>query len=265
VELFDGLRAEGKQTLVPFLTAGYPDLDATVALLKDFEARGLKVCELGIPYSDPIADGPVIQASYTEALARGVTAGAIFDAVRRYRREGGGMALVAMVSYSIVFRHGVEQYFADARDAGFDAMIIPDLPMEEEQRIEPVAARHGLANILLIAPTSSKKRKLQIASCSRGFIYYMSIAGITGERDRLPPATISAVTELRKHTPTPICVGFGISNAATVAEVCKAADGAIVGSAIMHRVSDAAAKNLGRDEMVRRVGGFVGELLAPLQ
>jgi tryptophan synthase alpha chain len=265
VEAFAALRAAGKQTLLPFITAGYPDLAATEALLMEFERRGIHVCELGIPFSDPIADGAVIQASYTQALAAGVCSKGIFEMVARYRAAGGKMALAAMVSYSIIFRHGVAQYLQQARAAGFDAMIIPDLPLDEADKIAPLAEQAGLANILLISPTTPAARRLEIAAHSRGFIYYMSIAGITGERDRLPPATIAAVAELRRHTQTPVCVGFGISNAATVAEVCKAADGAIVGSAIVHRITDAVKAGLSREAMVQQVGAFVGELLAPVK
>ena len=131
LQTFAEFRQAGRPTLVPFLTAGYPDLDATEALLKDFERRGVRICELGIPFSDPIADGPTIQASYTAVLDGGVTCSDIFEMVRRYRDGGGQMALAAMVSYSIVFRHGADAYLAEAKQAGFDGLIVPDLPMEE--------------------------------------------------------------------------------------------------------------------------------------
>ncbi len=247
---------------MPFLTAGYPDLETTAALLKDFEGRGVRIVELGIPFSDPIADGPTIQASYTEALAGGVTSEKIFDMVRSCRSGGGNLAMVAMVSYSIVFKHGVEDYLAAAAGAGFDGLIIPDLPLEEAGELEPLAASAGLANVMLIAPTTPPDRRLEIARHSRGFIYFISIAGITGERARLPEESIRAVAELRKHTDTPVCVGFGISNAETVAHVCEVADGAIVGSAFIHRITDAQAAPL--DELVKKVGDFVSELLKPI-
>ncbi|HET6429099.1 MAG TPA: tryptophan synthase subunit alpha, partial [Phycisphaerae bacterium] len=147
--------------------------------------------------------------------------------------------------------------------AGFDGLIIPDLPLEEAGGLEPVAAAAGLANVMLIAPTTPPERRLEIARHSRGFIYYISVAGITGERAKLPEATIQAVAELRTHTETPLCVGFGISNPQTVAHVCEVADGAIVGSAIVHRITDAKGEPV--DALVKRIGGFVGELIAPLQ
>jgi len=262
VKTFAGLRSADKKALLPFITAGYPDLETTQALLHDFERRGVRVCELGIPFSDPIADGPTIQASYGETLARGVRVGQILQMVRRYRAAGGRVALVAMVSYSIVFRRRPEAWLAAAREAGFDATIVPDLSLEEAGGFEPLAASCGLANVMLVAPTTPQERKLRIAAHSRGFIYYISVAGITGERDRLPPETTAAVSDLRKHTDTPICVGFGISNPQTVRRVCEAADGAIVGSAIVRRIGD--AKDAPRERLVEQVGRFVGELLAPV-
>ncbi|MHC4716357.1 MAG: tryptophan synthase subunit alpha [Planctomycetota bacterium] len=262
VKTFAALRSEGKTTLVPFLTAGYPSLEVTAALLAGLESRGVRIVELGIPFSDPIADGPTIQASYTEALAAGVTSDAVFEVVRTYRSGGGEMALAAMVSYSIVYRHGVESYLRAAARAGFDGLIVPDLPLEEAGDLEPLASAAGLANVMLIAPTSPPDRRLEIAKHSRGFIYYISVAGITGERDRLPEETTQAVAELRTHTDTPICVGFGISNPQTVAHVCEVADGAIVGSAIIHRITD--GKDLPADELVARVGDFVAEMIEPV-
>ena len=262
VRVFAELRSAGRHTLMPFITAGYPDLETTEALLADFERRGVRICEIGIPFSDPIADGPTIQASFTDALERGVTVGKIFQMIRRYRDGGGKLALTAMGSYSIIYRHGVEAYLAEAAAAGFDGLIIPDLPFEEAGAIEPIAARHGLANVLLIAPTTPPARRLDIAARSQAFIYYISVAGITGQRDSLPPETIDAVSELRTHTDTPICVGFGISKPETVASICRVADGAIIGSAIIRQITDHRSEP--REALVEKVGEFVSELLQPL-
>ena len=264
IRTFAELRKTGGRTLLPFVTAGYPDLATTAALLADFERRGVRICEIGIPFSDPIADGPTIQTSYTAALGKGVASGGIFEMVAKHRSHSGGgkMALVAMVSYSIVFRHGAEEYLSQAKAAGFDGMIIPDLPVDEAAGMEALASGVGLCNVLLIAPTTPPDRRVEIARQSQGFIYYISVAGITGERDRLPDETIAGVAELRRHTDTPICVGFGISNPQTVETVCSVADGAIVGSAIIRRITDAIDSPT--DEIVAKVGNFVGELLAPL-
>jgi len=257
------LKAAGKKALLPFITAGYPNLEATVALLHEFERRGANVCELGIPFSDPIADGPTIQASYTDALAAGVNSARIFAAVKRYRDEGGQLALIAMVSYSIVYRHGVQQYLADAAAAGFDGLIIPDLSLEEAPALEKTAAAAGLANVMLIAPNTPAARQIEIARHSRGFIYFISVAGTTGERDKLPEQTIAAVAELRKHTDTPVCIGFGVARPEMVAKVCAVADGAIVGSAIVHRITD--HKSAEPEKIAHALGEFIGELLEPIR
>jgi len=262
VKTFRQQRTNHAKTLVPFITAGYPDLATTAALLVDFESRGVKVCELGVPFSDPIADGPTIQASYTEALAAGVNSDQILGLVKEYRDTGGQMCLLAMVSYSIVFYHGVEHYLECLAQAGFDGLIVPDLSLEEAPALESMATAQGLANVMLIAPNTPPARQLEIARHSRGFIYFVSVAGITGERSELPKATIGTVQELRKHTDTPICVGFGISNAAMVSNACRAADGAIVGSALVHRLIDKKTSPLG--DRVTGVGEFVAELMAPI-
>ena len=269
ISAFAELRAANKKTVLPFITAGYPNLETTAALLKEFASQGVRICELGIPFSDPVADGPVIQASYTAALDAGVTSDKIFAMVKKFRKSQSAIcnlqfAIIAMVSYSIVFRHGVKEYFRQAKAAGIDGFIIPDLPLDEAAGVEKLASEMGLCNIMLISPTTARKRRLEIAHHSRGFIYYMSVAGITGERKSLPQATIDGVAELRKHTGTPVCVGFGVSNAATVRTVCHVADGAIVGSAIVHRITEALAKKTSRAKLVRQVGDFVGELLEPL-
>ena len=275
VNAFTELRAAGKKTLVPFLTAGYPNLETTASLLGDLEKRGVRICELGIPFSDPIADGPTIQASYTATLETGAKVKDIFDMVRKYRvstsserKEAGSstndLALIAMVSYSIVFRCGAEAFCSEAADAGFDGLIVPDLPIDEAAKFAPMAAAHGMCNIMLIAPTTPPQRRLEIAKASTGFVYYISVAGITGERDKIPPETIEAVMELRKHVETPICIGFGVSKPDTVTEVCRAADGAIVGSAIIHRITDAMKDNLSREELVEKIGSFISELLKPI-
>ncbi|MCE5278595.1 MAG: tryptophan synthase subunit alpha [Planctomycetaceae bacterium] len=257
---FAALRASGKRTMVPFLTAGFPDLKTTGALLAEIEARGVAVCEIGFPFSDSIADGPTIQSSYYHALEGGVTCEGIFEMVKAYRKGGGKMALVAMVSDSIVYRRGYEGFSAAAAEAGFDALLIPDLPLEEALKVQPVAASHGLCCIMLVAPTSTAERREQIARSSTGFVYYMSVAGITGARTALPAATLAAVAELKTKTDTPICVGFGISSPEMVSEVCKAADGAIVGSAIVAQIAKRTADH--PQTLVKDIGNFVAELLA---
>jgi tryptophan synthase alpha chain len=264
VKAFSERAAAGKKNLLPFLTAGYPDVDTTAAMLRDFEARGCVLCELGIPYSDPIADGPVIQASMTAALQNGLKVADIFTMVRAYRDAGGAMGLLAMLSYSIVFRRGPAEFCRQAAEAGFDGLIVPDLPLDEAAAFEEIARQAGLCNVMLTSPTTPQDRRIRIARHTSGFLYYMSVAGITGERKTLPPETLQNVAELRTHTDAPICVGFGISSGAMVEEVCRSADGAIVGSAIIHKITDAMNAGADRDGIVRSAGEFVTSLLKPL-
>jgi tryptophan synthase alpha chain len=265
VKAFADLQAEGKKTLLPFITAGYPDLVTTAELLAEIERQGARVCELGIPFSDPVADGPTIQASYTAALEQGVTLAGVLDIVKQYREVGGKLGLLTMLSYSIVHRHGPEAFCAMAAEAGIDGLIVPDLPLEEAERFAEIATAAGLCNVLLIAPTTPEDRKRDIARHCTGFVYYISVAGITGERKALPPETIESVRQLKGELDTPICVGFGISSGEMVKEVCSAADGAIVGSAIIHQITDAINKGLPREELVDAVGSFVGKLIKPVR
>ncbi len=263
VQAFADLRASGRKTVLPFVTAGYPSLETTGAILRKLDTLGVRVCELGFPFTDPVADGPVIQASYTAALESGVKVGAIFDTVARFRKAGGKLAVVGMVSYSIVYRYGPDRFVRDAAASGFDGLIVPDLPLDESADMEALAAGGGLALVQLIAPTTPPERQVEIARRSRGFVYYISVSGITGERTQLPPATVEAVGELRTHTDTPVCVGFGVSGPEIVANVCRTADGAIVGSAIVHRITD--HKSDPPERIAEVVGEFVADLLAPLK
>ncbi len=264
INAFTELKASNRKALIPFLTSGYPNLETTGAMLAGIEARGGHICELGFPFSDPIADGPTIQASYTRALDSGITVDGIFDVVGKYRAGGGTMAMVAMVSYSIVFRRGVEEFCREASQAGFDGLIVPDLPIEESDRVSVFARENGLCNITLISPTTPKERQIQLVKASSGFVYFMSIAGITGERKQLPDSTLEAVRQLKEQAEVPVCIGFGISDAQMVVDACQAGDGAIVGSAIIHRINDSLDEGKSDEEIVEVVCDFCQELLEPL-
>jgi tryptophan synthase alpha chain len=265
--LFARLRQEGRRALMPFITAGDPDLATTAALIVELFARGAHLLELGIPYSDPIADGPVISASYTRALRKKVKLAEILRMVRTLRAEtaGGPMAsspLVTMVSYAIVHRHGVEAYLDEAAGAGIDGLIVPDLPVEESAGLLAQATGRGLKLIQLVTPTTPRERALAIARTSTGFLYYVSIAGITGERDELPAELVENVAWLRSQTDLPICVGFGIGRPEHVRRLAPVADGLIVGSAIVRRLAEGAEKP--RAELVGEIGRFVAELAGAL-
>jgi tryptophan synthase alpha chain len=260
--LFQQLRKSGRKALMPFVTAGDPDLDFTAAVLRELFARGCSMCELGIPYSDPIADGPVIQASYTRALDRHTTVAGIFDMVGGLSGQLSG-PIVGMVSYAIIYRHGLEQFVGRARTAGFAGAIVPDLPVEEAGPLAEVCRREDFSLIQLITPTTPRARALRIAQRTTGFIYYVSVTGITGERSQLPPGIVENVAWLRSQTDLPICIGFGINRPEHVRMLAPVADGLIVGSAIVRRVAEAAARP--RDQVLREISQYVGSLIAALE
>src|SRR3954466_6277927 len=229
-DIFFDLRKSKRVGVMPFIPAGYPDLNATRELLPALERAGASAIEVGIPFSDPIADGPVVQEAFTAALARGLKLKDVLKTIRE-ARSSVSIPLVSMVSYSIVFRYGAERYFADAKAAGFDGLILPDLPPPEAEAICQKARAAGLDTILLIAPTTSAERRREIARLCSGFIYYLSVTGITGERQKMPEDLAEQLRQLKQITDTPVCVGFGISRPEHVAQLSGFADGAIVGSA----------------------------------
>jgi tryptophan synthase alpha chain len=258
-QTFEELRARRRIGLMPFLAAGYPDLETTQAALPALEQAGASLIEIGFPFSDPIADGPTVQEAFTAALSRKLKVADVFGAVRAARASV-SFPLVSMVSYSIVFRYGVERFVAAAREAGFDGLILPDLPPPEAQAICEKVWAGGLDTILLIAPTTTPERRREIARLSSGFIYYLSVSGITGERERLPPDLERNLRELRQLTDRPICVGFGISHARHVRELSDLADGAIVGSGVVRRMKQ--HLNEGPQAIARAVGDYARELLS---
>jgi len=259
--LFQQLRASGRKAFMPFITAGDPDLDFTAAVLRELVAQGSHLCELGIPYSDPVADGPVIQASYTRALDRQIKLDEIMGMLG-WITPTLPAPIVTMVSYSIVLRRGPEAYVEQAQAAGVAGAIVPDLPWEESGPLAQLCRKRDFSLIHLITPTTGHDRAKRIAERSTGFIYYVSITGITGERTELPPEIVDNVTWLREQTPLPVCIGFGISRPDHVRRLAPVADGLIVGSAIVRRIAEAGARS--REEVLADVGQYVRELLAAM-
>lgn len=256
--LDDGRRSGG--ALLPYLTAGFPDRRVTESLIRRCDELGARVIEIGIPYSDSIADGPVIQSSFNHALASGFRLNDVFHVIERVRGEV-SCGLMAMVSFSIVHRAGMIDFITRAARSGFDGVILPDLPLEEAGPVRAVVEQAGLAYIGLVAPTTSRERRMRIVRSSSGFVYQIASAGLTGERADLDAKLADEVAVLRQVGGLPVCVGFGISTAEQVRQVCSFADGAIVGSAIVRRVSEGVGAGLDRDDLVERVGAFVGELM----
>ena len=236
-EIFADLRTRKRVGVLPFIPAGYPDLNAMRQLLPALERAGASAIEVGIPFSDPIADGPVVQEAFTAALSRGLKLRDVLKTVRE-ARSSVSIPLMSMVSYSIVFRYGPEKYFADAKAAGFDGLILPDLPPPEAEVICEKVRKAGLDTILMVAPTTTVARRKEIAQLSSGFIYYLSVSGITGERQKLPEDLAEQLRQLKQMSETPVCVGFGISRREHVGQLSGLADGAIVGSAVVRRLKE---------------------------
>ena len=258
-ELFARLATQGRGAVAPFVTAGDPDMETSLAILEAVDRGGADICELGVPYSDPIADGPVIQSSYTRALAAGFTLEKLFalaaEATRRVR-----MPILAMVSYSLVFRRGIERFVEEARAAGLAGFVVPDLPLEESDQLDAACRAAGLALVRLVTPTTPPERAEAIARRSTGFLYCVSIAGVTGARSALPEGLRERLTWLGERTNVPILVGFGISGPEQVRAVMAAADGAIVGSALVRQIE--AVVGQPREAAAAAVERFVAGLVA---
>jgi len=255
--IFADHRRKGEKAILPFLTAGDPDLATTGRLLEAVQEAGASICELGFAFSDPVADGPVIESSMAHVLAHGIRFEQVFELVAQHRSKL-HMGLVAMVSYSIVYRTGTKAFLRDAKQAGIDGLILPDLPLEASASVRDTAAQQGLSYSLMIAPTTPIGRARQIAKASGGFVYLLSRSGLTGESSALPLDLPERIAALRSVTDLPIAVGFGIANSKQVRDVLAVADAAVVGSAIMRRV--AVHRDQGADMVVEQVGRFVGQL-----
>lgn len=262
---FRRLRSEGRKAFIPFVTAGDPSLEATEAFVHELVRRGAHLVEIGFPYSDPIADGAVIQASYTRALQGGLKMEAVYGMIRRLADspELRDTPLVAMISYSLVHRRGHEAFIAQAQQAGLSGAIVPDLPVEESDAVARFSAERGFKLIQLVTPTTPRERAIRIAQVSSGFLYCVSVTGITGERAQLPRELLDQLAWLRTQTHLPLCVGFGISRAEHVRMLRDMVDGVIVGSALVRRIEQANGKSI--PEVARDIGDLAGSLVDALQ
>jgi tryptophan synthase alpha chain len=236
---FQSLRRQGNAAFIPFFTAGDPDPETTVGLLRRVEEAGADVVELGFPYSDPIADGPTIQDSYHRALRNGVRVSQVFDMVRRARADC-ELPIVAMASYSLVFRLGMAEFMDRCLEAGLDGATVPDLPVDEAEPFFGMASERDFRLICFATPATSEHRRNLVVEHARGFIYYIAVRGITGERAELPADLVDNIQGLKARTDVPIAVGFGISRPEQASAVAQRADGVIVGSAIVRRLEAAA-------------------------
>lgn len=252
----------GRAALMPFLTAGFPDTATTEELIRRADAVGVTAIEIGFPYSDSIADGPIIQESFNDVLERG--GGGVIDTFAMLSRVRGGVgcALIAMVSYSLVHRFGLDHFMTQAVSAGVDGVIIPDLPVEESKVAGAIIHSAGMCHIGLVAPTTPPLRREAITKASSGFIYMIAVSGTTGERQELSATLAADASWLREASGLPVCVGFGISSTEHVRSVSAFADGAIVGSAIIRRIAACAEKRVDRAALVDTVGEFLSSLMS---
>jgi tryptophan synthase alpha chain len=256
-EVFSRAQAENRAALIVYITAGDPSLDATVDLGVALHEAGADLVELGLPYSDPLADGPIIQAAGQRALAAGATVAGVLDAARRIR-ERVPLPLLIMTCFNPILQFGPERFAEQAAAAGVSAVLISDLPPEESAEWTEIAARHGVETVFLVAPTTEPERLKLACDLSTGFVYVVSRAGVTGVRESLPPELPALVGRLRGITGRPLAVGFGLSSPEHVAAVAQIADGAIVGSAVVRVIGEKGAGS----EMVEAVTALVRRLRA---
>lgn len=239
-EVFAACHRAGRAALMPYVTAGDPSIEWSERLLDAIIEAGADMIELGMPYSDPLADGPTVQAASQRALAAGVTVNAVFDLARRLTERHPHVPVALLVYYNCIFRRGIRRFVEDVKEAGIDGLIVPDLPPDEGEELEKHASEKGVDVIYLVAPTSTPERIRLIASHSSGFIYCVSLTGVTGARSRLAASLGEFLQRVRAEMRAagrelPLAVGFGISKPEHVAEVSRIADGVIVGSALIDR------------------------------
>ena len=257
---FGALKEANHLAFMPFITAGDPDMDATLSVIRELGSRGVDLIEVGFPYSDPIADGPVIQASYTRALDNGLQVNNIFEGVESLRTDD-LPPLVAMASYALLFRRGVEAFVKQAVESGFSGFIIPDLPADEAEDVGRIVRANGADLVQLVSPMTPKERATEILKTASGFVYCISVAGTTGVRDNLPPELTDQLNWLRTQTDVPLAVGFGIKGPEQVDALRDAADGVIVGSAIV-RMMEGFGESASSDESVRNeIGAFAESMV----
>ncbi|MCK4802791.1 tryptophan synthase subunit alpha [bacterium] len=252
---FAELNREGRKALITFITAGDPDLDTTFELVLEMERKGADVVELGVPFSDPLADGTTIQRASQRALNNKVRLRDILKLVYKLRKKT-EIPIVLMSYLNPIYKYGLEEFATTCRKTGVDGVIIPDLVPEEAEEWLTVARLNKLSTIFLAAPTSPLERIKKIASKSTGFLYYVSLTGVTGARDKLNSNIIEALKAIKRITNKPVACGFGISNPQQARKVSRYSDGVIVGSAII----DLIEKSTTRKAVLRKVGNFVASL-----
>jgi len=254
-ETFAALRSRGEVALIPYITAGDPDLATTFHLVHELARQGADLIELGVPFSDPMADGPTHQRAAERALRSGTSIARVLDLAQNLRRTQ-TVPLILFTYYNLVFRYGGERFARDARQAGVDGVLCVDLPPEEADELKRETDRQDLDLIFLLAPTSSLSRVRTVLTRARGFVYYVAVTGVTGARATLPPDLSEMVRRIRAISPVPVGVGFGISSPEQAAEVASVADAVIVGSVLSQIIET----HGGQPDLVERIGVFASSL-----
>ena len=249
--ILDVFQQSKHKILIPYVTVGYPNVDDTLKVVPLLAASGCDMVELGIPFSDPLADGATIQQASFSALKSGVTPGVCLEIAGKLHKQV-DIPQIFMTYYNPIFHYGLEKFSRDCVTAGVSGLIIPDLPPEEASPLEAITRKHGLDLIYLLAPNSTDKRVKLVASQAQGFIYLVSVSGVTGTRKALPPNLADFVGRVRKVTTQPLCVGFGISSPEQAIQVARLADGVIVGSRIIQLME--------AEDALISVGSFIREL-----
>mgnify|MGYP000913810407 CR=1 FL=1 len=253
---FNELRRNGKKALIPFITGGNPSLEMTKGLIESLAESGCDIIEIGIPYSDPVADGPTLQRAAQRSLANGTNIQDLFDLVADIRGYL-DIPIVFLAYYNCIYNYGIKNFAKSASCSGVDGIIVPDLPPEEASFFEEAAWNEGIDTIFLVAPTSTEKRLKLISEHSRGFIYCVSLTGVTGARQSLCSGFEEFMAKVRRFTDKPLCVGFGISTPEMASHVGKIADGIIVGSAIVDMLESSLTSGEGEKESLNKISKFV--------
>jgi tryptophan synthase alpha chain len=256
---FDRARAENRAAFVAYLCAGDPDLETSLAACRAVLQNGVDVLELGVPFSDPLADGLTNQLAAQRALESGMTCERVLELVRRLRAEFPQVPLVFYTYYNLVFANGVSHYVRQAAEAGVDGLLTLDLPPEEAAELREACEAQGMKTVFIVAPTTPEKRLPKIAAAATGFIYYVSREGVTGVRDSVATNVGEAVRAIKAHTALPVVVGFGISTREHVAQTAAHADGVVVGSALVNVIRDGLQDRAG---IPAKIGAKAAELVA---
>lgn len=253
---FSELKRNNRKAFIAFIMTGDPNIRMTEVLIDALAACGVDIVELGVPFSDPLADGPTIQAASVRALKNRISLDSTIRFVKRIRRHNQDIPIALLSYYNPIYKYGEARFIKDAISSGIDGLIVPDLPPEEGSHFFKTAAGSGFYTILLAAPTSTEKRLKKITGLSRGFIYYVSLTGTTGARKTLPEDITKNVRLIKGITNKPVCVGFGVSTPQQAKKILCIADGVIVGSAIIKIIE----QNIGEKDLVKRVKKYVRQM-----